>query len=41
MEMLQVLKERADLLNCSIWKDSSGQDFLEFNLLCYRWIVYS
>ena len=30
-----------DLLNWSIGKDSSGQDFLEFNLLCYRWIVYS
>ena len=28
-------------VDCSIWKDSSGQDFLEFNLLCYRWIVYS
>ena len=28
-------------VECSIWKDSSGQDFLAFNLLCYRWIVYS
>ena len=40
-EMHQVLKERGDLLNCSIWKDSSGQDFLEINLLCHRLIVYS
>ena len=31
MEMHQVLKERGDLLNCSIWKKSSGQVFLEFN----------
>ena len=36
MEMHQVLKKRSDLLNDSIWKDSSGQDFLEFNQLCYR-----
>ena len=28
-------------VECSIWKDSSEQDFLEFNLICYRWIVYS
>ena len=41
MEMHQVLTERGDLFECSSWKDSSGQDFLEFNLLCYRWIVYS
>ena len=30
MEMNQVLRERGDLLN-SIWNNSSGQDFLEFN----------
>ena len=35
MEMHQVLKERGDLLNCSIWKDSSGQDFSEFNSLFF------
>ena len=29
------------LVDCSIWKDSSGQYFLEFNLICNRWIVYS
>ena len=30
MEMNQVLTERGDLLY-SIWNNSSGQDFLEFN----------
>ena len=30
MEMNQVLTERCDLLY-SIWNNSSGQDFLEFN----------
>ena len=29
------------LVDCSIWKDSSGQYFPEFNLFCYRWIVCS
>ena len=32
MEMNQVLTERCDLLN-SIWNNSSGQEFLEFNYL--------
>ena len=34
MEMNQVLTERCDLLYsicCTIWNNSSGQDFLEFN----------
>ena len=30
MEVNQVLTERGDLLN-SVWNDSSGQEFLEFN----------
>ena len=30
MEMNQVLTERGDMLY-SIWNNSSGQDFLEFN----------
>ena len=29
-QMNQILTERCDLLN-SIWNNSSGQDFLEFN----------
>ena len=33
VERHQVLKEWGDLLNCSIWKDSSGQDFLAFNFV--------
>ena len=40
MKMNQVLIEQGDLLY-SIWNNSSGHDFLEFNLLCYSWIVYS
>ena len=26
---------------CSIWKDSSAKDFHEFNLFCFRLVVYS
>ena len=29
------------LVECSIWEDSSGHDFLEFNFLCFRWIADS
>ena len=29
------------LVTCSIWKDSSAKDFYEFNVCCYRLIVYS
>ena len=40
-EMHQVLSERVRFVACSVWKDSSAKDFHEFNLFCYRLIVYS
>ena len=40
-EMHQVLSERCDFVACSIWQNSSEKNFHEFNLFCYRLIVYS
>ena len=41
MEMNQVLIEQGDLLFTDLWPKPQTNDFQEFKLFCFSWIVYS